>query len=90
MRPRLKLSEIKPGDIIIADDGFTCIEPGRRCGVFSGPATNQGSPLYVRCCGDRVDFTEGDATGSTNYTSPHYLDGQVDFDDPDFIVGFSR
>jgi hypothetical protein len=40
----LKLADVKAGDVLIADAGFTCIEPDARLTVY-----NNGSYLAVRC-----------------------------------------
>jgi len=80
MRTRLEFASIKPGDTLVADDGFTCIHPGKELKVLQ-----DGNRLFVHCCGG--DF---DTIYDTNYHSIHFLDGQKDFDNPDLIVGFTR
>ena len=60
----MKLSEVKPGDVLIADGGFTCIELGATLVV--------GDDLSVPCAHGK-----------------HFLDGQVDFDDGDTLVGLT-
>ena len=60
----MKLSEVQPGDVLIADGGFTCIKPGAQLVV--------ADDLSIPCaCGK------------------HFLDGQVDFDDGDTLVGLT-
>lgn len=89
----MKLSEIKAGDILIADGGFTCIEEGRECEVFSDLEHETGggrwSPLFVRCCGEKPDFRSGETEGSSNYQDQHFLDGQID-EEGDEVIGFRR
>ncbi len=47
-RPWAKLSEVKAGDVLIADGGFTCIE--------AGPVKIKSDEcnLYFDCCEDGV------------------------------------
>lgn len=71
----MKLTELKPGDHVIADGGFTCIEEGARLEVKSDPevgvALGPEHQLYVDC-----------AVGQ------HFLDGQLTDDGE--LVGLSR
>ena len=60
----MKLSEVKPGDVLIADGGFTCIKQGARLVV--------ADDLSVSCSHGK-----------------HFLDGQIDFDDGDTLVGLT-
>ena len=54
----MKLSEVQPGDVLIADAGFTCIEPGATLVV--------GEDLSVPCADGKhfldgqVSFDDGD------------------------------
>jgi hypothetical protein len=43
-----KFSDIHPGDILIADAGFCCLEPRQECEVKSRPWGN-GFQLYITC-----------------------------------------
>jgi len=74
-KPYALLSQVKVGDILIADEGFIsndengkdihCIRPNRKCKV------KYSNGLYVRCAHGR-----------------HYLEGQLDFEDNNSLVGF--
>lgn len=44
-RPYAKLSELQPGDVLEADDGFTCMKNGERVKVIKD---HDGS-LFVPC-----------------------------------------
>lgn len=70
----LKLDDIKPGETIIADDGFACM-PG-------GPKTvcECNGALYVEC----------DGCGNPGAKARHFLDGHVDDPDTGIVVGFFR
>lgn len=57
-----KLTDLKPGDVLIADAGFTCLAEGQECEV-----KQDDSGLYVICAGS------DDGPGSSH----HYLDGQL-------------
>jgi hypothetical protein len=70
----MELSEVKVGDILIADDGFTCIDEGRECVVKA----DDNGELYVDCCGP--EDTRSD------YDDTHMLDGQEDEDGN--LIGF--
>lgn len=43
-RPYAKLPEIKVGDVLEADDGFTCLAKGDQC-----PVEQDGDGLFVKC-----------------------------------------
>jgi len=71
----MKLSDLKPGDVIVADGGFTCIDDGRECLVKA----DEYSDLYVDCCG---------ADGNESvYASRHTLEGHGD--DHGEVIGFA-
>lgn len=76
-RPWAKLSEVKPGDILIADGGFTCIPEGARLTV-----REDSDGLYVPCAGDDAD------SGHPIIGGQHYLEGQAD--DGEHLVGFYK
>jgi hypothetical protein len=59
----MKISNVKSGDVLIADGGFTCIE--------------SGTELLVD-----EDFSVPCSEGK------HFLDGQIDFDDGETLIGF--
>lgn len=69
----LKLSDIRPGTKLRADEAFTCLPHGHMCEVHEDE-----HGLYVHCCGP-----EG---AHTNYADKHFLDGQLNDDGE--IVGF--
>lgn len=66
---KLKLSDLKAGDTLVADGGFDCLNLGQSCVVLR----DADKRLYVSCSEGR-----------------HYLDGQVDHEDQETIVGFTR
>lgn len=74
----MKLGDIKEGDTLIADDGFTCLKEGERLPVYSN-----GHSLFVYCRG-------GEERLEAEREHQHYLGGQVSFDDGETIVGFRR
>jgi hypothetical protein len=82
------MEDIKAGDKLVADGGFTCIEEGRVCDVKS----DAGGKLYVDCCGSECDFREGvldrDDPKDFTYSEKHMLDGQED--DDGTVIGFKR
>ncbi len=61
----VRLSDLKPGDRIEIDDGFTCADAG----TVDVCADTNGE-LYFACEDGR-----------------HYLEGQLDFDGSDVLVG---
>lgn len=61
----MKLSDLKPGDRLIADDGFGCIDEDDVLEVLEDHAG-----LYVICRGDCIEAD----------LCHHYLDGQEDKD----------
>lgn len=72
-----KIDDLKAGDRLVADGGFTCIRAGCLCTVkWDGDTAyrdkSRESGLYVECDDGR-----------------HYLAGQVD-DDGGLVVGFTR
>jgi hypothetical protein len=58
----------KPGDIVIADGGFTCIPEGQKCKVRADKVG-----LYIMCQGDD---TEEPVPGKPRHHR-HYLVGQL-------------
>ena len=57
----LKLNDLKPGDKVIADDGFTCIKAWSCLEVFAGEDKN----LYIPCkAGDRCHYLDGQLDGN--------------------------
>lgn len=70
----LKLSDIRAGSKLRADEAFECIAPGRVCEVHS----DERHGLYVHCCGPQ--------DARTDYADKHFLDGQLNHDGE--IVGF--
>ena len=73
----MKLTDIKPGDRLVADGGFTCLDEGEICTVVAATAGDAAAQpnvifvgeLYVLCRSGR-----------------HYLDGQEN--EAGEIVGF--
>ncbi len=79
-KPYALLSQTKPGDYLIADDGFYsdrningikgvefhCIKPNRKCLV-----KQHTTGLYVTCAHGK-----------------HFLEGQLDYNDHDSLIGF--
>lgn len=53
-RTATKLSELKPGDVLIADGGFTCLLNGEACPVKAASSGN----LYIPCA-DGQHFLDG-------------------------------
>ena len=75
----MKLSDLKVGDIIIADDGFTCM----KAGPHTVHATDDGD-LFVWCKGPE------DEVGNFPYAPTHHLlEGQEDEPGGE-LVGLSR
>lgn len=72
----LKLADLRPGDTLIADEAFSCIDPGRACLVHSDDRMG----LFVHCCGPEHQRSD--------YHDKHFLDGQLNDDGE--IVGFAR
>jgi hypothetical protein len=68
--------DVQPGDVLIADGGFTCLKNGQRCVVHLDEATAKthkwpGSGLYVECKDGK-----------------HFIDGQLD--DGVEYIGFTK
>jgi hypothetical protein len=68
----VKLADLKPGDKLVADDGFPCIGAGRRCTV-----QEDGHGFFVTCRGPDGKLPR--------WTAHHYLDGQEDEPDGDLV-----
>jgi hypothetical protein len=65
----VKLSAISVGEVLVADNGFDCIESWSSASVEKD---NRGE-LFIACkCGQ------------------HFLEGQLDLDDNDTLVGLRR
>lgn len=64
-----KLDDLKPGDKLVADGGFTCLKAGEVVTV-----EKDGDGLFVRCCA----HDDGDYGHPVNDSrnEQHYLDGQ--------------
>ena len=58
----MRLSELKVGQVIVADSGFTCIAPGERCEVMA-----MDGELAVRCS-DGFHFLCGQVAGPDDDT----------------------
>lgn len=71
----MELAELKSGDIIVADGGFTCIDEGRECVVRD----DGDGDLYVDCCGPEDTCSD--------YFDQHALIGQED--EEGNLIGFS-
>lgn len=61
----VKLAEVKPGDRLVADGGFTCIKAGAIVTVGESPTGNDwpGADLYIPCSHGKhfLDGQENDA-----------------------------
>lgn len=69
-----QLSDLKPGDKLIADERFKCLTDGQECEVKEDPSITHnwpGAKLYVEC-------EHGE----------HFLDGQENDDGE--VLGLSR
>lgn len=82
-RPWASLSSLKPGDILFADSGFTCIRTSHHKQVMT-----ERSPL--RRLWDLISFSK-----QRNHDlfvlcdcGQHFLDGQLPGEDNDSLVGF--
>lgn len=52
-RQTVKITDVFPGDVLLADDGFTCLNADEECFVYGN-----GGRMYVLCaCGEH--FLEG-------------------------------
>lgn len=84
-RARLLLKDVKLGDRLRADGGFTCIEANRVCDV----KRDDDGDLYVDCCGHNIDLrTEKYAPLKLTYSGRHGLDGQED--EGGVLIGFEK
>jgi hypothetical protein len=74
----IPVTDVKVGDVLIADPGFPCLKPYQECEV-----KKDALGLYVDCDGpEEVSFPK--------VPCHHYLDGQQDgpdYDGPNY-VGF--
>lgn len=64
---KTKITEVKAGDVLVADAGFTCVEAGEVI------VKSDDDGLYFECACGR-----------------HGLDGQLDFDDQQTLVGLAH
>lgn len=75
------LNDLKPGDILVADEGFTCLREGEVIIV-----EQDADGLFVRCCAhDDGDYGK---SVSDARDEKHYLDGQAG--EHDECVGLFR
>lgn len=77
-RPYARLDSLKPGDIVIADDGFDCLLPWQPLTVveYEGElAVFHNTPECGACGGD-----------NEHQPCPHGLEGQLD-DETDALIG---
>lgn len=77
---QVKLADLKPGDTVIVDGGFDCLDPGPHLVLED----EQG--LYLLCFGP-IDSAGKHLPELTN--THHYLDGQEDSESA-FLVGITR
>lgn len=91
MKAWARYSELKPGDWLIADGGFTCLYEGEKMLVYQD---ENGAGLYV-ACRPPMDFDEDapqppskEQVANRNFER-HYLDGQL-LDDGDTLIGLVK
>jgi hypothetical protein len=72
----MKLTDLKPGMIVVADEGFTCLDAGEYV------VQEHNGNLFIPCRGG-----ENDADTDPGYVERHYLDGQVGDDGE--LIGLS-
>ena len=63
---KIKLKDIKVGNILIADGGFTCLKEGQKCEVMY----KKGLGLYIEC-NEKQHFLDG----QTDFDTGEYLVG---------------
>ena len=73
----MKLSDLKPGMIVLADEGFCCLDAGEYV------VQEHNGNLFIPCRGG-----ESDAGTDPGYVERHYLDGQVGDDGE--LIGLSE
>lgn len=75
---QIRLEDCRPGDVLMADDGFPCIPAWRRCTV-ERPKSGDPFDAFVWCRG-----------GANNrpFNCEHSLVGQIG--DDGFLVGFRK
>lgn len=81
------MSDLNPGDKLVADECFTCLRDGETVTVEK----DDKGALFVRCAGpDEGDnaAAESGSPSTDRRTEQHGLDGQEDEEGE--IVGFSR
>ncbi|HEX3809578.1 MAG TPA: hypothetical protein VHW02_07725 [Rhizomicrobium sp.] len=69
-----KFADVRPGDVLVADDGFTCIRDGARCTIHFDKQIAENSAC------DHAGFFVDCADGQ------HFLDGQEAEDGT--LIGF--
>lgn len=82
MKYEIDPADLKPGDVIIADGGFTCLKEVEHCTVKE----DINNRLYVPCAGSH----DGDEYGKPSVDSRlarHFLDAMIDAGK---IVGFIK
>lgn len=72
----VKIADVQPGDVLIADDGFDCLHNGQECEVFMDPEYEGVASLYVKCS-QGEHYLEGQI-------------GYGDDDHGDEFVGFNK
>lgn len=71
-RPYAKTENTKPGDIIIVDQGFTCMEPWSEHVVETGTDVPEIGRLFVRCsCGHH--YLDGQRENETEEDLDYYI-----------------
>ena len=80
-REYARLGQLKSGDVVQVDEGFTCLSPAEVCEVHEDE-----DGLFVYCGGPQD--TEAARPRARKRCERHYLDGQL-CDDPadDSLVG---
>ena len=80
-REYARLGQLRPGDRVRVDDGFTCLSPGEVCEVFE----DVGGP-FVLCGGSQDGAT--DRPRARRRREHHYLAGPLcDDRNDDSLVG---
>ena len=74
------VKNVKAGDVLIADGGFTCLPEGLRCLVRE----DAGGNLYINCASDdMLEAIENETKTTkdlieTDLTAAHLLSGQIE------------
>ncbi len=69
-RPYAKVGQLKAGNIVVVDGGFTCNRPYTRRRVME-----DGDGLFIKCAG----ATEIETDKLKRFKDKHYLDGQIGY-----------